>query len=92
MNFLNILLAISPALEAGKTLNNFSAWSNVANVTHALVIIFAFLLLIPRAFGYDIVISDDQLFKLAAAIAGVGGPIVAGLHVGLNPNIGITRK
>ncbi|MGZ5029021.1 MAG: hypothetical protein ACXWAT_00970 [Methylobacter sp.] len=92
MNFLNILLAISPALESGKTLENAAGWANVATATHALVVVFGFLLVAAKVFGYDIPLSDDQIAKLAGAVASVGGTIVGVLHVTTNPNTGITRK
>ncbi|MGZ5053325.1 MAG: hypothetical protein ACXWAT_00120 [Methylobacter sp.] len=92
MNFLNVLLAISPALEAGKTINNAAGWANVSTATHALIAVFGFLLLTAKVFGYDIPLSDDQIAKLAGAIASVGGTAVGVLHVTTNPHVGITRK
>lgn len=92
MAIINLLLALSPALEAGKTLNNFNTWVNVSKATHALIIIFGFVLLVAKVFGYELPVSDDQIAKLAGAIASVGGTVVAALNVGLNPNLGITKK
>jgi uncharacterized membrane protein YjfL (UPF0719 family) len=78
---LELLLNLSPALESGKTLVNASAWGNVANASHALIIVFGFALVIAKTLGIDIPISDDQLAQLAGGIASVGGTIVAYLNV-----------
>ena len=92
MNILDLLLKLSPALENGKTLANVSTWSNVANASHALIIVFGFVLVGAKTAGINIPISDDQLVQLAGAIASVGGTVVAYLHVATTPSNGITKK
>lgn len=87
----DLLLKLSPALENGKTLKNPETWGNVSNTAHALIIVFGFLLVAAKQFGYDIPISDAQLVELAGAIASVGGTVVAFLHVVTTPNKGIKR-
>ena len=41
---------------------------NVANVSHALIIVFGFILVGVKAAGYDIPITDSQLAQLAGGI------------------------
>lgn len=89
---LNLLLTLSPALEAGKSLTNATTWGNVATATHALIAVFGFVLVIVKVAGYEIPLSDDQIAKLAGAVASVGGTIFGVIHVASNPHIGITRK
>jgi len=91
-NIINILLKISPALEAGQSLKNSETWSNVAQSTYALVAVFGFLLLAAKSFGFDLGISDAQLFSLAAAIAGIGGSVSSYLHIATRSSKGIVRK
>lgn len=91
MNFLKLLFAISPALEAGKSLKNTGTWSNVATASQTLIVVLGFLLAALKTFGYDFPISDAQLVQLAGAVAGVGGTIIGYLRVSSDPKKGIKR-
>ncbi len=92
MGFISLLMNISPALEAGKTLENARGWSNVANATHALIVVFGFLLVVAKVFNYDIPLSDDQIAKLAGAVASVGGTVAGIVSIASNPHAGIIKK
>lgn len=92
MNLITLLLTISPAIESGQTLKNARGWSNVANATHALIVVFGFLLVVAKFFNIDIPLSDDQIAKLAGAIASVGGTVSGVLSITTNPHAGIVRK
>ena len=91
MSIIDILLKISPALEAGKSLENSGTWNNVATTTHILIIVFGFVLLLVRQGGYDVPISDDQIAGIAGAVASVGGTVNLYLHHATNKNLGIRR-
>lgn len=88
---LELLLNISPALENGKTLANPKTWGNVANVSHALIIVFGFILVGVKTAGYDIPITDSQLAQIAGGIASVGGTIVAYLNVATSADKGVNK-
>jgi len=92
MSIVDVLLKISPALEAGQSLEKASGWSNVANSTHALVAVLGFLMAAIKLAGYDIPISPDQIYNLAAVIAGIGGTAFTFFSVATNPNAGFVRK
>lgn len=92
MGIINLLLTLSPALEAGRSISKASAWANITGATHALVVIFGFILLAAKVFGYDIPLTDDQIAKLAGAIASIGGTIFGIASVTTNPNAGFMRK
>ena len=89
---LALLLKISPALEAGQSLENAKCWSNVAQASHAVVAIFGFILVAAKAAGFNLPISDDQLAALAGAVAGIGGTVAAYFHVATTPDKGIVRS
>lgn len=91
MNFLKLLFAISPALEAGKTLKNPRTWANVAIASQTLVVVLGFLLAALKTFGYDFPISDAQIVQLASAAAGIGGTVIGYLQVATNPISGIKK-
>jgi hypothetical protein len=88
---IQILLKISPALEAGKSLQNAAGWSNVAQASHALFAVLGFLLLAARYFNYDIPLSNEQLTGLAGALASVGGTVSSYLHVATRVDKGLVR-
>ncbi len=92
MGFIDLLLKISPALENGQSLEKAETWSNVATATHALVVVFGFILVALKTFHIDIPLSDDQLFQLAGAVASVGGTVSAYLHHATNEKSGIKKR
>lgn len=92
MSVINILLAISPALEKGQSLAKADTWSNVVNAKLAIVTVLGFLLTVAKTFGYDIPVSDDQIAQFGGAVASIGGTFVLYMRVATNPNRGITKK
>lgn len=92
MSILDLVLKVSPALEQGKQLENINTWNNVATTTHALVVVFGFLLATAKTFNYDIGLTDDQLLQLAGTVASIGGTVISYLHHATNPNSGFKKK
>jgi len=92
MNFIDLLLKLSPALEKGKALSNADTWSNVVNAKLAIVTILGFALAIAKTFGYEVPVSDDQIVQLGGALASVGGTFVLYFRFATNTNRGIERK
>jgi len=92
MSIINILLKLSPALEKGQALANSETWTNVVTAKNAIYTVLAFALIIVKTFGYDIPISDAQIVGLSAAIASIGEPIAAFIHITTNVHAGLTKK
>ena len=92
MSVVDLLLKVSPALEAGRSLEKPEVWANTASATNALIAVFGFLLLGTRSVGYDIPLSDTQIVELSGTIASVGGTINGYLHTATNPNAGFKNK
>ena len=92
MSVVDLLLKISPALEAGRSLERPEVWANTASSTNALIAVFGFVLLGSNSVGYNIPLSDTQIVELAGAIASVGGTISGYLHTVTNPNAGFKNK
>lgn len=85
MNFLDLLLKLSPALESGKSLANANGWSNVALANHAIVAVLGFILLAVKMGGYEIPITDAQITTLAgnstiSIYAKAGTQTLLGIH------------
>lgn len=92
MSIINVLLAISPALEKGQSLVHADTWSNVVNAKLALVTVLGFLLTIAKTAGYDLPISDAQIAQFGGAVASIGGSVVLYFRAATNPSRGLTRK
>lgn len=92
MNFIDLLLKLSPALEKGQSLANADTWSNVVNAKLAIVTVLGFTLAIAKTFGYNLPISDDQIAQLGGALASIGGTFVLYMRVATNSSRGIERK
>jgi len=92
MSIINILLKLSPALEKGQSLANRETWTNVVLIKNALYTVFGFLLILSKQFGYEFPISDTQLITLAGALASIGEPVAAYLHITTNTHAGLVRN
>jgi hypothetical protein len=89
---IKILLKISPALEAGQSLKNAEIWARFSQSSHALMVVFGFILLAANMFGFDIPLSEDQMAGLAGSVASIGGTIAMYLHTATDEKRGIKRK
>lgn len=91
-NLIAILLKISPALEAGQSLKNSEGWARFSQCSHALMVVFGFVLLMAKMFGFEIPLTEDQLAGLAGSVASVGGTVAMYLHTATDEKRGIKRK
>lgn len=91
MGIFNILLQLSPALEAGKSLENRETWETVSHANHALLIVLGIVLALVKQFGWDIPISDGELAQLAGALAAIGQTVSLYFHHALHEQNGIKK-
>lgn len=80
------------ALHVGKELSNAKTWKNAQLIVNKLTAFGCATLGIMRVFGYDMGLTDDQVFTLASAIGVLvsvfngTATVVSTTRVGLSPS------
>ena len=89
---ISVLLKISPALEAGQSLQNAEGWARFSQCSHALMAVFGFALLSSKLFGFDIPLTEEQLAGLAGSVASIGGTVAMYFHTATDEKRGLKKK
>ena len=91
-DIINILLKLSPALEAGQQLEHADTWANVNLCNHAIVSVMGFCLMAIKLFGIETTFNEDDIVTYAGLISSVCGPIAMYLHAATNADRGFKRN